>query len=255
MNKILLVIILSFYSVSTQACNEHDAKTLLSELQWQTEDYPPFNFRDETGRLVGIFPEILLLAYQDLNISLYTEEIDIIPWARLLFNMKHYSKYAAFSMVTTKERAIEYQLLPLPFVVKSSIMVLKANKKKFKQKNLDELAIGVVRGDIGQALLDREKIKAFQVETNSALSMLKMLSLQRVDAIAYAEDVAYFQFNKLAIEKDSIVPFISLDEGSNINFVFHKSMPKCAIELLAKSIEKLHKQGKVDKIRMKYIQS
>ncbi len=255
MNKILIAITLVFYSVSIQACNEQEAKELLSNLQWQTEDYPPFNFRDEKGNLVGIFPEVLSLAYQELNIPLNTEEIDIIPWARLLFNMKHYSKYAAFSMVTTKERAKKYQLLPLPFVVKSSVMVLKANKDKFKQKNIGKLTIGVVRGDIGQALLDREEIKATQVETTSALSMLKMLNLQRVDAIAYVEDVAYFQFNKLAIEKGAIVPFVLLDGGSNINFVFHKSMPKCAIELLAKSIAKLNRQGKVEKIRIKYIQS
>lgn len=255
MNKIIVVIILVFYSVSIQACNEQQAKELLSKLQWQTEDYPPFNFRDESGKLVGIFPEVLSLAYQELNIPLDTGKIDIIPWARLLFNMQHYSKYAAFSMVTTKAREKTYQLLPLPIVVRSSIMVLKENENHLKQKNVDELAIGVVRGDIGQALLVRENINARQVETTSALSMLKMLTFQRVDAIAYVEDVAYFQSNKLSIEKGSIVPIFLLDDGSNINFVFHKNMPKCAIDLLAESIAELNKQGKVAKIRAKYIQS
>jgi len=254
MNKIIIIFLLICSPFFSWACNEELARDQLLNFQWQTEDYPPYNYRDSSGKLVGIFTEVLSLAYQELNIPLNTDKIDILPWARLVYNMENYPEYAGFSMVTTAEREKTFQLLPLPFIVKSSIMVLKNKHAELKGKALNDLSIAVVRGDIGQALLNAQNIKSKQVETTSAFSMLKMLAHNRIDAVAYAEDVAYFQFSKLAIIKDTIVPIHQLDDGAYSNFIFHKDTPKCGINLLKSAINKLDDKGKLQEVKEKYLQ-
>lgn len=249
----LLLILLSPFSIS---CDENLAKSYLTKLQWQTEDYPPYNYVDNSGNLVGIFSEILVLTYKQLGLNINVNDIAVVPWARLLRNVERYPEYAAFSMVATTEREKKYTLVPLPFITKVSIMALSSKfkgSKPIKIKSLDKLNIAVVRGDIGQSLLNSHKILATQVETSSASSMLKMLLYNRVDAIAYSENVAYFQFEKIDLKKQKVIPIYLLDGKSLTNFVFHKSTPSCVVSLFEKAITTLNNEETLELVRQKYL--
>ncbi len=235
------------------ACDESETKLLLSKLEWVTEDYPPYNFKNESGQLVGIFPEVLALIYEGLGIERDIKEIEILPWSRLLMYMEYYPNYAAFSMVTTSKRANRYQLVSLPIKAKISIMALQSNIEELKSKKLDELTVAVVRGDIGQSLLYSQRIPVKQVDTVSAASMLNMLLHKRVDAIAYSENVAYYQFQKLGGSKESFTSVLSLDDNSKINFVFNKVTSHCAVNMFRKELTKLRQNGKIKPIWNKYI--
>jgi ABC-type amino acid transport substrate-binding protein len=258
LKKFLVTLLIIIFSPIAISCDEVLAKSFLTKLQWQTEDYPPYNYLDKSGNLVGIFSDVLALTYQQLAIPIKVNDIPIVPWARLLHNMERYPEHAAFSMVTTTERANKYKLVPLPFNAKISIMGLSSrfNKpKEIEQHNLNKLHIAVVRGDIGQSLLNSHKILAAQVETTSAFSMLQMLIHKRVDAIAYSEDVAYFQFKKFDLKKYRIRPIYSLNEESLVNFVFHKSTPSCVINLFENTIMALNENGELQSVREKYLKN
>ena len=229
MMKFLILLTLLIFASSSLACDKHDTKLLLSKLEWITEEYPPYNFKSESNQLVGVFPEALALVYEALDIKLNINNIMILPWTRLLKYMDNYSQYASFAMVTTPTRAVKYKLAPLPVTAKISIMVLSSNKERLKSKNFNELNVAVVRGDIGKRLLDSKKIPVRQIETVSASSMLNMLLHERVDAVAYSEDVAYFKFQQLGANKNLMTPIYSLDNHSKVNFAFNKATPNCVI--------------------------
>ena len=256
MGKFVAALLLILFSPFSMSCDDNIAKSFLAKLQWQTEDYPPYNYVDNSGNLVGIFSEVLVLTYKQLGLNINVNDIAVVPWARLLRNVERYPEYAAFSMVTTTEREKTYKLVPLPFITKVSIMALSSKfkgSKPINKKSLDKLNIAVVRGDIGQSLLSSNKILATQVETSSASSMLKMLLYNRVDAIAYSEDVAYFQFEKIDLKKQKIIPIYSLDDKSLTNFVFHKSTPNCVVSLFEKAIMTLSNEGTLELVRKKYL--
>lgn len=253
MIRFLIALLLFFSFSSFSFCHDESvAKLLLAKLEWQTEDYPPYNYLNSSNELVGIFPEALTLIYTKLGINLNIKNIAVVPWARLIHSMKRYPEYAAFSMISTVERSQKYKLVPLPVVTKVSIMVLNKNHNATINKNLDELNIAVVRGDIGQDLLNSQKILAQQTETTSAFSMLEMLIYQRVDAIAYSEDVAYFQLEKLGLQNSEITPIYSLNDKSFVNFVFHKNTPNYVINLFEEAIGKLDEEGRLMPIWQKY---
>jgi ABC-type amino acid transport substrate-binding protein len=249
-----LIFTSSSFASSSFTCNENETKILLSKLEWITEDYPPYNFHDKSNQLVGVFPEALRLVYEELDIKLDINSIMILPWSRLLMYMDHYPKFASFSMVTTPARAIKYKLVSLPVTAKISIMVLRSNSELLKNKNFNELSVAVVRGDIGQRLLNTQKIPVKQIETVSAFSMLKMLLYKRVDAIAYSEDVAFFKFEQLGADKNLMTSVFSLDDHSKVNFAFNKATPNCVIEMFTEGLATLQIKGKIRSIWNKYVQ-
>lgn len=253
MVKFIIGLLLLFSCSSFSFCHDKSVvKALLAELEWQTEDYPPYNYLNSKNELVGVFPEVLTLIYHKLDIKLNLQNIAVVPWARLIQGMDRYPEYAAFSMISTVERSQKYKLVPLPVQTKISIMVLNQHKNNTINKSLDKLDIAVVRGDIGQDLLNSKKILAQQVETTSAFSMLEMLIYQRVDAIAYSEDVAYFQLEKLGLHNSTITPIYSLNDKSFINFVFHKNTSNCVINLFEEAIVRLDEEGRLKPIWQKY---
>ena len=169
--------------------------------------------------------------------------------------MDNYAQYASFAMVTTPTRAAKYKLAPLPVTAKISIMVLSSREEKLKNKSFAELNVAVVRGDIGKRLLDSQQIPVQQVETVSASSMLNMLLHERVDAVAYSEDVAYFKFQQLGANKNLMTSIYSLDNHSKVNFAFNKATPNCVIEMFTNKLELLKRKGLIKLIWNKYVQS
>jgi len=252
MYKLLIILLISNFVCKATACTNEDALKLLANYQWITEDYPPYNFKDQQGNITGIFPDVLAKIYQELSIPFVQNNVAVVPWARLYYTMENDRSSAAFSMVKTAERDKLFMLIPLPNKTKVSIMVLAKNLSKFKTKPLSELEIAVVREDIGQQLLNTRKILAKQKETTSALSMINMLIHERVDAIAYAEEVAYFQDKKLGLEHDEIVPMYNLENQSQNAFVFHKDTPTCVSDTFYQVIDSLEEQGKLEFIWAKY---
>jgi len=236
------------------ACDEISAKNALKNIHWLTEDYPPFNYSDESDKIVGIFTDVLFMVYHKLGIELTYENIAIVPWARLYHTMERNPNFAAYSMVTTPQRENSFTLVSLPIFIKTSIMVLKKQRKRIQGMNHEDLTIAVVREDIGHHLLKNHGFPATQVKTTSASSMLKMLAYKRVDAIAYAEEVAFFQLKKLGLNKESIVPLIVLDDQSFANYIFHKDASTCLVNLFRKTISELHESGSLDLIQDKYFQ-
>jgi len=252
-----LKIVVVFYFIFSAAvhsfeCTEQQATKILTEYQWYTEDYPPYNYRDENGKLVGIYPEILSLISQELKIDINLDDVLTVPWARLFHTLESYPNYAAFNMIKTPERSKKFQLISLPVITKVSIMVLSENKNTLLSKPIEKLTYAVVRQDIGDALLDKELKIENKVVTTSANSMLAMLLHNRVEAIAYSELVAKFKLNKLGLEDKKLASIYTLNDKYKTAFIFHKNTPACVTQLWAKTISTLDSRGEIAKVISKY---
>jgi len=251
-----IILVLLFWMVIqpiTFACDDEAMKAELQSLKWVAEDYPPFNYLNKSGEITGIFTDILILIYQDLGLELNVEAIAIIPWARLYHKLTFESDVAGYSMTETVDRRKLFKLVSLPFVTKISIMAKEANKERLLSKDITELTIGVVREDIGHHLLIANNIKAVQVATTSAASMIKLLLRDRVDAIAYAEDVARFQFQKLQLAQHKIVPIRRL-KGQFLNsYIFHRNVNTCLTDLFEQTVDKLNGNGELERVYRKYV--
>ena len=67
------VIATSGISVGTVYANEavtkEEASKVLAGMKWYTEEYPPFNYRGEDGRLTGIAVDVLTEAFRRVGVK------------------------------------------------------------------------------------------------------------------------------------------------------------------------------------------
>ncbi|PCH97210.1 MAG: hypothetical protein COB83_02865 [Gammaproteobacteria bacterium] len=241
-------------SLSAQAaeCNEPQAKKILTNYQWYTEDYPPYNYKNKQGALVGIFPDTLKLIYKELNLSINIDEALIVPWARLFYTLETSTKHAAFSMYETPERMKTFQLISLPIVTQVSVMVLAENQDILTKKPLSELTFAVVRQDIGEHLITKTLGVTNKVATNSATSMINMLIYKRVEAIAYSSLVVNFQLSRLGLTDKKLISIYKAHDRFKTSFIFHKNTPACVTQLFTQTISSLDEKGELTKIFKKY---
>lgn len=148
-------------------------------------------------------------------------------------------------MMYTQDRAHLFSLVRLPYNTNISLMTLSQTPDYPK---LDDYTVAVVREDIGKHLLDSLQIRALQVETSSAQDMLTALIRGRVNAIAYEEAVARFQFSTMGWEEASIRVVKKLGEAPS-TLALNKAVSPCAVAALQQAMT----QQNLDRIWRKYI--
>ena len=247
-----LLIAFNVFAQAKDQCNIMDSKQQLSQLIWLTEDYPPYNYLDEKGRLIGSSTDTLEAVFNYLKLDIDINSIKVMPWARLYYQMETSAEHAAFSMLRTEERQQKFQMVAMPFKESVSILVLKSRLKSLKAKPMELLKVGVVREDIGHQLLKASGLKVTQIVSTSASNILKQLMAGRIDAIAYTDSVIYFQMAKHISSKDTLVPFLTLDESNRTHFAFNNQTDPCIVDLFAKTLNELHQRGDILSIYDKY---
>jgi polar amino acid transport system substrate-binding protein len=238
-------------TTTAHACEESEGRAILKNYIWLTEDYPPYNFHDSQGNLKGMSVDILELVYKELEIELKRDDILLIPWARLVRDLKISKKFAAFTMVYSKARSQQYTLIPAPLPTTISIMVLEERLEELRKKPIEELSIAVVREDIGQLAL--KDINSRQVLTTSHQSMINMLYHNRVDAISFNEELIKYKYNDSASSKHNIRTLYILKDKLDSNFIFHKDAPRCMTKLFTSTLKKLSANGQLRHIKQRYL--
>ena len=72
----------------------------INDIEWMTEEYPPYNFGDEKGVNQGIAVEYLKAMFKGSD-----KDIQLLPWARGYKLVQTKGKYnCLFSMTRTEER-------------------------------------------------------------------------------------------------------------------------------------------------------
>lgn len=73
---------------------------------FNTEDYPPYNFLDESGQLDGVVTRLLEAALDELSVDV---EMRLLPWARAYTEAQMRDGHCVFSTAYTEEREPLFQ--------------------------------------------------------------------------------------------------------------------------------------------------
>jgi polar amino acid transport system substrate-binding protein len=219
-----------------------------------TEQYPPYNYEDEKdGQLKGITVDILMEMFKKVGVSKTREDLEILPWPRSYKMLLEKPGTALFSTTYTDERLRLFKFVG-PII--STRVSLIADKGKALQitsiAQINDLSIGVIRDDIGHQLIralgvDDEAIKY----SNHAKNMVRKLDKGRIDAIAYAEDIARYQFKLAGIDPNRYEAVYVLKD-SYMGYAFHKSTDQRVLDSLGQALDELRRDGTVSRIHAKY---
>ena len=86
----------------------------------------------------------------------------------------------------------------------------------------------------------------------TASSLVQMLDRGRLDAIAYAEDIARYQFKQARVDPDQYEAVYVLQQ-SHMGYAFHKDTDPRLLEPLRKALDELRADGTVERIYASYL--
>jgi polar amino acid transport system substrate-binding protein len=257
--QFLQILLLSLL-ISSPAVAEQDLSDPLQVIQaienlnWITEEYPPFNYRDpNTGKITGASVEVLMQIFAKLGIKSGSINLKLYPWARGYHKVLNDTGTALFSTTYTQERLQDMKFLGPIVTNLFAVIALKSRQLNIESvEDLDQLKISVVRDDVAEQLLVKQGVKPDAIDQlNSGLGMVKKLASGRVDAIAYSFVTTLSLFQQANINPDDF-EIIYVLQQSNMGFAFHNDTDARILELMRKVLDELIIDGTRAKILSKY---
>ncbi len=213
------------------------AKANLNEIQFLTEEYPPYNFTEQ-GRLQGIAVDLLLKASKMAGQPIDRQSIQIQPWARAYRNVFLDANTALFSMTRTELReSLFYWVGP---IIQTRIVVMARRSSGIAINHPTDLAkykIGVIRDDVGEQLLLEAGVPRDSLQESSyAASIAEQLYKQRIDLWAYEENVARWWLAKSGYKVKDFKPVYVLQD-SDLYFAFNLNVDPETIAKLQQAVD------------------
>jgi polar amino acid transport system substrate-binding protein len=226
----------------------------IENLNWITEEYPPFNFRDpNSGEITGEAVEGLSQIFIKLGNSRKNINFKIYPWARGYNNVLNNPGTVLFTTTFTQERLKKMKFIgPIAFNLVAVIAPKSSQLSIEFTEDLNKLKIGVVRDDIGEQLLISRGVGLEAIDQlNSGLSMVKKLASGRIDAISYAHATTMLLFEAANINPDEF-EIIHILKFSTMGYAFHKSSDERILEPMRNALNTLINDGTLAKLQAKY---
>lgn len=166
-------------------------------IKLDTEEYPPFNFR-EGNEYKGVGVEQVKLLMQDAGLDY---SIEMMPWARALSLATTQKNHCVFTTVHNAERHPKFKWVE-PLLTNRTVLVRKAGSG-VNPSTIEEAkaySVGTQRDDYTQAILESHQFPKVDLATNQTLSLKKLLS-GRIDLMPVSEDYfAVMQRKEQAVE-------------------------------------------------------
>lgn len=242
------MLISAFLFVSSPANSEFSAQDIV----WITEEYPPYNFHNYEGELVGVSVELLEAIMQRMNIDFDKNSILVVPWARAYRHTLKTPNAAVFTMTKSQHRVDLFQFSEAIMPSEISIITLKTNTQLSKVADLNTLNVGVVRNDIGEQLLRKHGLaNESTVKLPTSLEVIRMLLLNRIDVVAIDEAIANYEFDRLGVKPEEYTIHFAIEKLTT-HYAFNKSIDKDFIADFSAAFAQLKADGTFAQIRAKY---
>jgi len=226
------ILLISFVLSSVAAMSDD-----LSHLEVMTEEYPPYNYQ-ENGELKGLAVELLGASIQ--NIPEFPEfEMKIFPWPRAYQTLLHSPDTMLFSMTRTPERE---PLFKWAGPIASTRIVLLAKKdshiKIDSANDLSQYVIGAIQDDIGDQSLRKIKNSLNILYPNSVDSLLKMLDANRIQLLAYEQNVLNWFLTEQQYDLTQFEQVFLLEE-SQLYYAFNQSVSDALVAKIQAAIDQI----------------
>lgn len=251
--KMLIALVLLTFATGTGAQAPVNAIDQLESMHWITEEYPPFNY-SENGQLKGITVDILMAMFAKTGVGLQRGNLHVLPWARGYEAALHKPGTVLFSTTYTIERLQHFKFVGPIIPTRVSLIAAKDRQLEIAApEDMHTLQIGTVRDDIGDQLIRALGVGEEALERkHSAFHLVQMLARGRLDAIAYAEDIARHQFIRAKMNPDDYETVYVLQK-SHMGYAFHRDTDSRVLEPLRKALDELRADGTVDRIYTSYL--
>ncbi len=230
------------------------APAIAREIRIVTEEFPPYDFSNESGRVEGLSTDVVRAVLSDLGFDV---SIEIFPWARAFKMASENPNVMLFSVVRTEERESLFHWVGVVCDVRSYLYKLRS-RDEIAANSLSTLKAyrtGVVRGWAGKKYLERNKFQRLEEVTDSDQNILKLVQ-GRVDLIEDYEANLIFRMRKLGLDPDLVEKVYYNEEISGpLYAVFSKETPDELVQRFRDAFFKVHQDGRYAAIQRKWLRA
>jgi polar amino acid transport system substrate-binding protein len=219
-------------------------------LNLMTEDYPPYNYKNDKGQIEGIATDIVREIIKQTGDK---DNIKVLPWARSYMYIQKKKNQVLFSMTRTEQRE---KLFKWVGPIASNNWVFFAKKgSNIKINSLDEVKnskykIGTYKNDACELFLKEKGFKNIASVPKDDLNVKKLIK-QRINLWIVGEYqglVKAAKFGKI----DQIEKVFDV-KATQLYIAFSKDVSDDTINRWQKELDNLKANGKYQKILDKYL--
>lgn len=247
LRHILAATVLLITTVFTQAGD-------LSKLNFVTESYPPYNFKDGS-KLQGIAVDLLTAASKEAGDAISAKNIRVLPWPRAYKMATDGPNIVLFSTTRTEQREPLFQWVgPISATRVVLLSRKKDNIKINSAADIKKYTVGAIRDDIGEQLVKELGVTDKSIKkVPGADSLAKMLDKGRIQLWAYEENVARWFIKQGGMNNADFDTAYVLKE-SELYYTFSKDISSDKVQMLQKGIDAVRgNDAKYQAILKKYL--
>ncbi len=228
------------------------AQAELGKLEYLTEEYPPYNFTDQTGQPSGLAVELLQLIWQRTQTP--AQPIRILPWARGYYLLTQKPNVVLFSTARTDTRDPLFKwVCPIGY----SEYVLLAHKRRpltlSAVEQINDYRISAVRADASeQLLLNRGMDESRIISANRLSQALKMLVSGRADLLATGKLAGYDAIKALQLDANDFTVAFVLD-AEELCYAFSRQVDDSVIKQFQRALTQALASSEYQGLRLKYL--
>ncbi|SMG34915.1 substrate-binding periplasmic protein [Dethiosulfovibrio salsuginis] len=224
----------------------------VDDIRFMTEEFPPYNMKDEDGVASGIAVDVLAEMLKRVGSSKTAKDVEVLPWARGYNEVQSTPNTCLFSMTYTEERKPMFNWVGPISASRIAVIALKSKGIKVaSDADLVGLSAGVVKDDVADSLAQKAGMTKIEGIANNLLN-IKKLNSDRIDVLIYEESVANWQLKDMNLNPGDYETVYVLSE-SHLYYAFHKDTDQALIDQLQKVLDDMKTDGTYQAIVDKYL--
>lgn len=216
-----------------------------------TEEYPPYNYTNSQGQLVGVSTEIVRAVLKRAGLSYH---ITSYAWSRAFQIALSQPNVLIYSIIRTEEREEQFKWVGVMMPASGSLYRLASRDdiQVSQPSDLVHYRIGAVRGDSRNRYL--REIGVRPEMAGSFKANLKKLLAGRIDMFAIGQFSLVFLCRELGVDPSLFEAMMPLNERVvDVYMAFSKSTPDALVERVRKALNELREDGRIDTILAGYL--
>lgn len=223
-------------------------------IQVVTEAFPPFQFENASGEVVGLNTQIVQLVLEHADLQ---AQISIMPWARAYQTTLDHPNTLLYALAFTPERAHLFHYIGKLHQLNLSLYKLR-ERTDIQLTNLEQAKryrIGVVNQDLRMLYLQKRGFRQgyhFQVATDDYLN-LKKLFAGRIELIPLDLMGVRYRSRVLGLDETKVEIALPLPElSAELYMAMSRKSDAALVNQLRDSFQHLNQSGLIDQLKNRY---
>lgn len=223
------------------------------ELLVLSEEFPPFQYTQDTGRVSGFGIELVTRIFRDAGIGMAGNKVHIHPWSRTFLMLKTTGNAAAFMTVKNPQRTPMFKWVG-PLAPRAMWLFKLRERKDITIKTLEQAKaykVGGYRSAQTDYLIELG-FPRIQIVDHEAQNLV-LLMAGRVDLVPSLELTMAARLKRMGKSYCDVKKTILFDGRFDYYLAINPRIPDAVVARLQQSLDRLKQNQTYDQLMQRYL--